>query len=130
MFTDQRAIGQQLIALRMIHAAESQQFFVGKVEIEAGAAHAFGAVAREDGGNVRLVRRLVVGKARIAINAEDRSLRIRNVTWGKARKSRIQLLYQLQHGDLDQRFISLLPRLKPLAPIVALQIAEEGESVG
>lgn len=74
---EQCAIGQQLVAFRRIDAAEDQQLLFREVEVEDGAFALHGSVAREDGRDVRFVRRLVFGEARVAVDAIDRLLRRR-----------------------------------------------------
>jgi hypothetical protein len=46
---------------------------------------------------------------------------------GKARELTAQTASQVQHRRLDQGFVSLLARLEPVLPVVAPQVAQEGE---
>ena len=99
------------------------------MEVESGARMTFEAAERKDSGEVRFVGRLVVRKPRISIDAEDRLLRISNVTGPEPCECGVQMADKLQHRHLDQLFVFLFPWLKPVATVVTLEPAQEGESI-
>src|SRR4029077_468299 len=86
-------------------------------------------MVREDGGNVRLVWRLVGREARVTINAVHSLLRRSYIIRSKAGEFFIQRSHHLQHGGFDQCFILFFAWLEPLAAIVAFKRAEERKSV-
>ncbi len=129
-FLDQRAIRQQLVSFRRIDAAERQKLVGREMHVEDCTLALDRGVTGKNRGYVRFIGRLVFGKTRVAINAVHRLLRRRDITRRKARQLFVDARDQLQHRELDQRFILLLARIEPLAPVVALELAQESEGVG
>jgi len=82
-------------------------------------------IAREDGGDMSFVRRLIRGEARVTIDAVYSLCRRRDVSQRKAGYLFIQAPDKFQHGVLDQGFILFFARLEPFAAIVALERTEK-----
>src|SRR5262249_31065540 len=121
--------GRQFVALRRIHAAESDEFPVGKMKIKAWATQMLYTAAREHRSHVRLVGFPGIGEMLVAIDAKYRPVRRHHVIRRKARELPAETAGQIQHGDLDQFFVLLLAWLKPLRPVVTLEVAQESNGL-
>src|SRR5579859_680365 len=71
------------------------------------------------------VRRLVGAKASVAVDAKDRVLRFGGMVGRELYQFYIDSTHQLQHRRFHMLVEQVFARLKPLAPIVPLQGAEE-----
>src|SRR5438128_2108929 len=87
----------------------------------------FAAAAVKAGGDVFLIRLLVLAEAHIAVDAIDRLFGIGDEFWREPAQIGVQAFDQLAHGALDLLLENRLARLKPLAAVVARQTAEEIE---
>src|SRR6478672_2405396 len=125
----QCAVRQQLVTIRPPYTAESQQFFLSEMQIEHRALALDRAVAWKNGGDMRLVRRLVRRETRVTINAVYGFCRWRHVSRRKAGHLFIQAPDKFQHWRFDQRFILFFARLEPFAPVVALERTQERKSI-
>lgn len=125
----QGAVRQQLVTIRAPYTAESQQFFFREVQIKHRAFPFHRAVARKNGGDMRLVRRLVRRETRVTINAIYGFCRRRHISRRKAGHLFIHAPDKFQHRRFDQRFILFFARLEPFTAIVALERTQERKSI-
>ena len=80
-----------------------------------------------DRRDVRLVRRLVLGEARVAVDAIHRHLRARDELGRERAEIDRQPLHDRGHRLADVRLVVVAVGVEPLAPIVALERAQKPE---
>src|SRR4051812_1957963 len=108
------------------------------VEVETGAAmggggasHATSRVAVvEPARGVGLVRRLVAGEPYVAMDAEERALRVADDLRRDAREPHVHLFHERGERRAHLRLVRRAVLLEPLAIVVAAQRAEEGQRGG
>src|SRR5262249_25961087 len=105
-----------------------------EMEIEPGAAavrlpaHLGGAVAVEEPARgVRLVGRLVGREANIAVDPEDRSLRVAYEFRGEVREARVHFAHELRQRLANVLLGVVAMRLEPGLGVVAGEPAKERE---
>src|SRR5262249_23217944 len=76
---------------------------------------------------VRLVRRLVLREARVAIDSEHGSLGIAADLRREAREPCVELLDQLAHRLAHLNLVLGAPRLEPVLVVVGCKLAEKTE---
>src|SRR5439155_9610106 len=89
-----------------------------------------GRAVPEPARRVRLVRRLVLGKANVAIDPEHRALRIAGQLGGKPGEAHVHLLDQRPHRHADLRLVVVPMRLEPRLLVVAGEAAEKPQRRG
>ena len=77
-----------------------------------------------------LVGRLVGGEPRIAINPHDGFVGWSDVARRKTHELHVHRRHQFDHRAADLTLKNLFARLKPRAPVVALELAQEIECGG
>src|SRR6185503_12199074 len=100
------------------------------MEVDAGALVFEEAPRRKHRGHVGLVRRLVVGEPRIAVDAIHRDLGARHQLRREPAEVVRQPLDDCGHRLANMSFVVVAVRVEPLAPVVALQGAQEPERLG
>src|SRR5215472_14828825 len=95
-----------------------------EMEVKAGSLRPMGALVDPNGDRVRSVSRLIAGRCGIAEDAEHGLRRRRGILRRKAGKFPAHAAHQVQKWRCDFLFVEFLVRLKPLAPAVALQLAQ------
>src|SRR5262249_51793971 len=85
------------------------------------------ATVVEPAGRVRLVRRLVLRKANVAVDANHASFRI-TANLGRERlETSEHLVHQIAHGLTNVLLVVVTVRLEPLLVVVRGELAEEAE---
>src|SRR5581483_2115736 len=97
-----------------------------EVKVEAGSVRVFGTDAEAD-ADVSLVRALVVREAHIAIDAEQRRLRVATQMRADPMKRFGGVEHETDARFFDDRLVLCLVLLEPLATIVALQAGQKIE---
>src|SRR4051812_5456512 len=110
-----RADREQRFGWRHIDPSADPDVLWRDVEVEAGA----DALRRnkprpEAGGDMVLVRLLVLREPRVAIETVDRLTRLGEVVGGEALHGRVHRLHQLEHGLLELLFEDRLARQEPI----------------
>src|SRR5215469_1492713 len=100
VFGDKAAIGQKFVALRRIHAAQSDEFPVGEMKIHAWAAQVLYAAPSEHRSHVRLVGLLPIREVLIPIDAKYRPVRRGDVVRSKRANSRLRQQARSSMGTL------------------------------
>src|SRR5438045_7695885 len=88
------------------------------------------AAPGKHGGNVRLVRRLVLAEPGVAVDTKDRLRRIGDIERREIGERLHHGRYKFHHGGLYLGLEDLLARLKPFAIVVLLQGPQEGDALG
>jgi len=81
----------------------------------------------EAGGDMRLVRRLVFRKTRVAIDAVDRVLRAHEELGRDRAHIDGQSFDDRDHRLTDRRFVLVAARVEPVAPVVSLEPPQKRE---
>ena len=118
---------RQLFLFGHVGARSDDHFLRADVKVVACAGGLLQALVRPPCSDVRFVRALVGGEARVAVNPKERFL-------GGAHMIRREVEHRVgdaaddgQHGLAKQCFKLRLARLKPLAVVVLGQVAQKGQ---
>ena len=104
-----------------------------QVQVEAGRVGLLGPLVAEVDARLRLVRRLVLGEARVAVDAEQRAAlapRVGHQVRADVGQSEPEVLDEGERGLEQVVLVAALVRVEPLAVVVGLQLAQEGEQLG
>src|SRR5437764_14685010 len=99
------------------------------MKVEAGHARRFlRTLVEEVDADVDLVRRLVAGEARIAMDAEHRAAgrpRVGDETWRDPGQARREVADEAQRRVADVRFVALPVHGEPLPVVVLAELAQK-----
>ena len=128
---DPAANGGERGRVRMLICGRPEDAARLHMQIGARRVHVLRGAVAEVRARVRLVRRLVVREARIAVDAEERhhGPRVHDDLAAHAGERFLELRDQAQQGVADVPLVARLLRGEP-APVVAGQGAQEGEQLG
>ena len=124
-FRQQVADSKQFLALRHINAGEDEQLLRGEVEIKTRSGGFCQILKIKRCRDVGLVRALVFGEARIAINAEDCLLHRCHVAGREVSEFAIDSVHQSFQRRSDMLVVDMFARMKPFAFVVALKAAQK-----
>jgi len=122
---DVRANVVQVGGRRHIHAAAHPHPAWRDLEVEARAFPLRHAAQWKARGHVRLVRTLVAAEPRVAVDAEQRDLRLGNQLRRKPTQVDREPLEERHHRCAHVRLVVVLARLEPLTTVVALERAQK-----
>src|SRR5580704_3274472 len=113
----------------MPNARSHLDHLIGDAEVESASAQPPAAAAGKGCRDMRLVRRFVSAETRVAVDAKDGVLRLRDILRRELGELGVDGAGQLQHRRLHVLFEQVFTRLKPLPAVVALQTAKELDHV-
>src|SRR5215469_4498426 len=121
----QVADGEQFVSFRHIDAREHEKLLCREMKVEARPGSLAEILKIERCCNVCLVRTFVLGKTRVAINAEYRLLREGYVSRSEFCKLGVDCVNQGLEWATNLFFIDVLARLKPLTLVMALESSKK-----
>ena len=126
---DVAAEGEELLARGHVDAGGDGDIFGADVEVEAGAG-GFRGPRGPPGGDVGLVRALVGGETRVAVDAHHGLVRRADVVGREVFEGVVDLFDEGEHGSFELALVDGLARIEPEAVVMAGERAEEFEGFG